>query len=123
MADASDSVLQGCPVVVTRTYTVTDACGNASTAAQTITIEDTTGPVIAGSLNPATVQGCDAGGAPAAVTTVAALEGLGVTITDACTADANLTVSASDAGAEGCTAVVTRTRKVEDGCGLASTTA
>ena len=32
---------------VTRTWTATDACGNSSTAAQTINVEDVTAPVIA----------------------------------------------------------------------------
>ena len=32
--------------VITRTWTVTDGCGNASSATQTITLEDTTAPVV-----------------------------------------------------------------------------
>jgi hypothetical protein len=32
--------------VITRTWTVTDGCGNQSSATQTITLEDTTGPVV-----------------------------------------------------------------------------
>jgi hypothetical protein len=35
-----------CPLVVTRTYTITDACGNAATVTQTISIDDTDAPVI-----------------------------------------------------------------------------
>jgi len=37
-----------CPVVVTRIYTVTDACGNAATLNQVINVTDTTAPVAKG---------------------------------------------------------------------------
>ena len=74
---------------------------------------------MAGSLTPATVEGCNAGAAPAAVTTVAALEALagGVTINDACTPKASLTVSYSDAPPAGtCPTIITRTYTVSDAC-------
>ena len=32
--------------IVTRTWVVTDGCGNSSSATQIITLEDTTGPVV-----------------------------------------------------------------------------
>ena len=47
---------------------------------------------------------------------MAGLEGLGVTITDACTPKGSLTVSASDAVAGVCPTVVTRTYTVKDAC-------
>ena len=58
-----------------------------------------TAPVITGSIAPTTVEGCVAGDATAAVTTVAELEALGLTITDACTVDGSLVVTHSDASA------------------------
>src|SRR5260221_14590012 len=45
----SDQVVPGSCAnrfVVKRTYTATDGCGNASTAVQTITVDDQTGPLI-----------------------------------------------------------------------------
>ncbi|WP_083702174.1 gliding motility-associated C-terminal domain-containing protein [Mangrovimonas sp. DI 80] len=41
-----DSASGTCPVVVTRTFTITDDCGLSSSDTQTITIEDTTDPTI-----------------------------------------------------------------------------
>ena len=41
---------------VTRTWTATDDCGNASTASQTITVQDITAPVIAALPAPTTID-------------------------------------------------------------------
>ncbi|MFO1531861.1 MAG: SdrD B-like domain-containing protein, partial [Kiritimatiellia bacterium] len=43
---------------LTRTWTATDDCGNVQTAAQVITVQDTTAPVFSGVGGPATIQ-CD----------------------------------------------------------------
>jgi hypothetical protein len=50
-------------------------------------VDDNTAPVITGTIAPVTIEGCTTADAPAALTTVAALETAGLTITDACTAD------------------------------------
>ena len=107
-----------CPIVITRTYTVTDACLNSVNIIHTINVDDTQAPLVTGSLNPTTVEGCDISAAPAAVTTVAALEALAgsITITDACTPDASLTVSHTDAAAGLCPTVITRTYTIIDAC-------
>src|SRR6185503_19468816 len=108
-----------CPIVVIRTYTVTDLCGNISASfSQTINIDDTTRPAVTGTLTAVTVEGCDVTALPAAMTTVTQLETAGVVITDACTPDAQLTVQHSDGAATGtCPIVVIRTYTVTDLCG------
>ena len=116
MVTSSDAAAGTCPIVVTRTYTVTDACGNASTYNQTINVDDTTPPAITGAIPVSTVEGCAATAVPAPVTTVAALEALGLSISDICTADAALVVTSSDAAAGTCPIVVTRTYTVTDAC-------
>ena len=40
-----------CPIVITRTYTVTDLCGNSATVSQTIKVDDNTAPTITCSEN------------------------------------------------------------------------
>ena len=80
---------------------------------QTINVDDNTAPAITGTIATTTMEGCVAADAPAAVTTVAALEALGVTITDACTPDASLTVTLTDASGT-CPMVVTRTYTVTE---------
>ncbi len=115
----SDSFAGSCPVIITRTYTITDVCGNKVNIIQTIYVDDTLPPVITGSLSDVTVEGCDTGAAPAAVTTVSDLETLPgvITIADACTPDASLVVTHSDDVAGSCPIVITRTYTVTDGCG------
>ena len=87
-----------CPIVITRTYKVTDACLNTSVnIIHTINVDDNLAPVVTGSLSAANIEGCTVANAPAAVTTVAALEALpgGIQIADACTIDASLVVTSS----------------------------
>ena len=114
-----DDSAGSCPVVVTRTYVITDNCGNQSTVTQTINIEDTQAPVYSGTLSPLTAEGCIAGAAPAAVTSVAALEAFpgGLNITDSCSPDIMLTVTSSDAVSGSCPLVITRTYEISDQCG------
>ncbi len=115
----SDVVAGSCPVVITRTYTVTDECGNSVILTHLINIDDTQAPVITGSLSVLTIEGCNISAAPATVATAAALEALpgGITITDACTANASLIISSSDVNAGSCPIVITRTYTLTDECG------
>ncbi|TDE49288.1 gliding motility-associated C-terminal domain-containing protein [Flavobacterium sp. GT3P67] len=95
---------------VTRTWTATDACGNAATASQTINIQDTTAPVIAALPGVSTIS-CPA-------TPVFAQ----ATATDGC--GSTLTLTFEDATANGQCAgsySVTRTWTATDSCGNAAT--
>ena len=56
-----------CPYVITRTWDVTDDCGNTTTQTQTIDVIDTTNPVLVGVPADATVE-CDAVPVAAVVT-------------------------------------------------------
>src|SRR4029079_10601405 len=113
-----------CPVVVTRLFKATDQCGNQSTATQTITVDDTTDPVLAGPAN-TTVEGCSEGAiaglaySETAVTISAAqLTTAGGSVSDNCTV-ASVTYQDSKAGT--CPVVVTRLFKATDQCGNQST--
>ena len=62
VSDVSDG--NTCPEIITRTYSVADECGNSANVTQTITVNDTTDPVIAGCPSDITVPAdgvtCDA---------------------------------------------------------------
>lgn len=95
---------------VTRTWTATDACGNSSTASQTINVQDITAPVIAALPATSTIN------CPATPSFAQA------TATDGC--DANLSLSYVDVTTPGSCAgnySVTRTWTAKDACGNSST--
>lgn len=95
---------------VTRTWTATDACGNSSTASQTINVQDVTAPVIAALPATSTID-CPATPAFAQATA-----------TDGC--DANVSLTYADVTTAGSCAgnySVTRTWTATDACGNSST--
>ena len=115
---SSDGTASGtCPITLTRTYTVTDACGNPTSITQSITIDDTQAPVITGTLSAISTEGCDISDLEPPTLTLAYLRANGLTITDGC-GDAGLTVTSSDGTASGtCPITLTRTYTVTDACG------
>ena len=100
---------------------ITDACGNSATATQTINVDDNTAPAITGTMTAINIEGCTTADAPAALTTVADLELAGITVTDACTPDANLVVTSSQTSTGTCPLVITRTYVITDACGNSAT--
>ncbi|MGM0477711.1 MAG: PKD domain-containing protein, partial [Bacteroidota bacterium] len=121
LVSSTETTAGTCPIVITRTYTIEDECGNTSTVDQTLEVEDTQAPNITGTPNLITDEGCTAADATAPVTTVADLEAMGVTIDDNCTLDVDLTVSSTETAAGSCPIVITRTYTIEDECGNTST--
>ncbi|MFC4511279.1 hypothetical protein ACFO28_13245, partial [Flavobacterium buctense] len=94
---------------VTRTWTATDACGNSSSASQTITVTDTTAPVIAALPAPSTIA-CPASPSFATATAI-----------DSCGSGANLTFNdVTTNGACAGSYSVTRTWTATDACGNSS---
>src|SRR5439155_6529788 len=95
---------------ITRTWTATDACGNATTASQVVNVVDHTPPVFAALPGPSTVE-CPA--APSFATP---------SVNDAC--DTNPRLTFADVTTPGSCAgqsTVTRTWTAVDACGNSST--
>jgi len=106
-----------CGGTITRTWNVSDACGNpAATRTQIITVDDTTIPTVTA---PSTVDLECAGDLPVAATTIAAFNALpGAAASDNCTTTASLTVTHADVvtTAGNCNGVITRTYTIKDAC-------
>ncbi|MFC0776404.1 PKD-like domain-containing protein, partial [Terrimonas alba] len=82
-----------------------------------VNVVDDTPPVFTGTLN-GDLAGCDISAIPAAATTVAALELLGLPISDNCSQDAQLIVTSVTGAANGsCPITVLRTYTITDFCG------
>ncbi len=106
--DVSDG--NSCPETITRTWTVTDACGNTTSTSQTIVVHDLVAPVFAAA--PANVTVACAADVPA-MTTLA--------YTDNCDAAGSVTgTDVSDGNS--CPETITRTWTVTDACGNTTST-
>lgn len=98
---SSTPVGNSCSRTFSRTWTAADQCGNTSTFVQTITIVDTTAPVITGSLD--TTRPCDDA------------NGIYVSATDNCN---NITWTKTDVRVSGgCVGTIIRTYVASDICG------
>jgi hypothetical protein len=113
---SSISTTGSCPIQGTITYTITDEGGQTATVTQNFTVDDTTLPVVSGTLTTLNIEGCSAADAPPAYSTVAELESNGVMISDNCTADGDLNVQVSGEMSGTCPIVMTRTYTVTDVC-------
>ena len=102
-----------CPIVVTRTWTVTDVCGQTATCIQTINISETTLPGI--SCPPNVTITCTASTLPANTGTA--------TATDNCTASPTVTYTDVTQSSPTCAQeyTITRTWRATDNCGNTST--
>lgn len=111
--DTGPLVGGACGGTVTRTYTVTDNCGNTNTCTQVFTVNDNTKPTIT-CPSGSTVQ-CEAD-VPAGPASLAAFITLGGTASDNC--DQSLTYSFTDGPlGDACGGTITRTHRVTDDCG------
>ena len=98
-----------CPhsYAIVRSWTATDHCGNATTATQVVTVEDTTPPVLSGVPSDVTVS-CDA--VPPAPTVIA---------TDNCDSAPQLTFTETQT--DGCPYTIVRSWTATDACGNVTT--
>ncbi|PWL30358.1 MAG: hypothetical protein DCO96_05090, partial [Fluviicola sp. XM-24bin1] len=101
---------QTCPETITRTYSITDVCGNQITVDQIITVQDITAPVMAAAPADVTVE---------CIGDVPAMTNLGWT--DNC--DGAGTVIGTDvSNGQTCPEIITRTWTYTDACGNTAST-
>jgi hypothetical protein len=108
-------------VIITRTWTLSDDCGNSTTQVQVITVDDVTPPVVVGPAD-VTIQCSD--DVPAAPETVAEFLLIpGTSVTENCSPvdSLSIVVSTGDLVGTNCEGTITRTYTVFDDCGNSGT--
>ena len=131
--DVSTQTTTGCgqyTYMITRTWTATDVCGNASSCDQVITVEDTTGPAITCPDDQSLV--CNTDPLPTAMN-ITDFMAIGGAASDNCASASELTVTFLDSptnqsqldfcSANAADRTLTRTYIVTDACGNSSTCA
>ena len=116
----SDTTFNDCQGTVVFTFTYNDCTlDHAKNWKMTYQIKDTIKPEKVGHLQELAVTGCNTSVVPEAVTTVEALQTMGVTVSDNCTADDELTVTNNGFSliSSGCVIEVLRVYTVTDICG------
>ncbi|MBN1387194.1 MAG: gliding motility-associated C-terminal domain-containing protein, partial [Bacteroidales bacterium] len=106
ISDVSDG--NTCPEVITRTYSVTDDCGNSINVTQSITINDITPPTAS---NPPPINVECSGDVPAPDITVVTDEA------DNCTAAPAVAFVSDLSDGNTCPEIITRTYSITDNCG------
>jgi hypothetical protein len=106
VSDVSDG--NSCPETITRTYSVTDDCGNSINVVQTITIDDDTDPTAS---NPAPINVQCASDVPAPDVSVVTDQA------DNCSTDPVVAHVSDISDGNSCPEVITRTYSVTDDCG------
>src|SRR5688572_17606461 len=115
-----------CPIVVTRTWTLTDACGNATMCAQTINVDDTQAPTITSCAVTRNLEGCDVSvitGPVYSATSASSTEAEFENATNqgvASDASGITSVTYIEVASMTCPIVVTRTWTLTDACGNAT---
>ncbi|MFM7727963.1 MAG: hypothetical protein ACKO7B_14780, partial [Flavobacteriales bacterium] len=113
---ALNCIGDSCSYTITRTWTATDACGNSSTATQTINVNDNIAPVVTatGSVANNSNLGCN----PSAAAIDAALGS--ATAVDNCSGSVNVVATDGAVTTDGCTRTQTRTFTATDDCNNSS---
>ena len=109
-----------CDTTFNVVFTVTDDSACTASKNLTFTIQDTMKPVLSGTIDTVTMDGCVASAAPDTLNTIAKLQAAGLTISDNCTPVDSLIVNYSEVVTGTCPIEIVRTYSVTDKCGLTS---
>jgi large repetitive protein len=106
-AGFSEVIEEGCPTIITRTWTATDDCGNMAVQTQIITVIDEVAPVIAN---------CPADASYDCLADVPAADISLITATDNCN-DVVITLHSEITDGDDCAGTIIRTYRATDVCG------